>query len=875
MTLFQLFNDFNDKFRYNRVILYARKVMNIREEYLKFFESKQHARVASAPLVPDDATLLFNNAGMVPFKSIFTGEIPAPQNPRATSCQTCIRAGGKHNDLENVGHTARHHTFFEMMGNFSFGNYFKEEAIAYAWEFITEVLKLPVDKLWVTVHESDDEAEELWLKHVSKERIMRLGDADNFWQMGDTGPCGPCSEIFYDQGAEHFNSPEDKMGGEGDRFLEIWNLVFMQYERSADGKMTELPKPSIDTGMGLERVVAIKEGKLSNYDSSLFMPIIEHVQKLISKEYVYAEGASFRVIADHIRTVVFLLSQGTNFSNEGRGYVLRRILRRAVRHGYLLGFREPFMYKLIDTLIEIMGTEYDYLAQKSDAVREQIELEEARFFKTIESGIELFHAELENTKDIFSGEVAFKLYDTFGFPLDLTEDMLKEKGLALDTVKFESLMLEQRTRAKAAWKGSGDDAVHGDFKELLEKFGENTFVGYEFKAHSGEVLALLDAEYKSTNALACGSQGWVLLDITPFYAQSGGQTGDIGLLEGFAKVTDTKKFFGLNLSEIEVTKDLKVGDLVESIVDISRNEITKHHSATHLLHAVLFDVLGDHISQAGSLVEANRLRFDFSHPKGVEASELAEIEQRVNYEILKAILQKTDVMSIEDAKKSGAKAQFGEKYGDEVRVVSFADASIEFCGGVHVQNSADIGSFIITKESGVSAGVRRIEAVCGYAAYEYFCGQRALLKEVESEVKNLDVIAGISRLKSTIKELKTELVEAQNSAKVEMEATLINGVNVIVEELATGDIKEKIDALKNENASLCVMLFQVKEDKVLIAAGVKEAKAKAGDWIKNIAPLLGGGGGGRPDFAQAGGKDVTKLSLAKEEALKYITEALS
>jgi len=875
MTLFQLFNDFNDKFRYNRVILYARKVMNIREEYLKFFESKQHARVASAPLVPDDATLLFNNAGMVPFKSIFTGEIPAPQNPLATSCQTCIRAGGKHNDLENVGHIARHHTFFEMMGNFSFGNYFKEEAIAYAWEFITEVLKLPVDNRWVTVHESDDEAEELWLKHVSKERIMRFGDADRFWQMGDTGPCGPCSEIFYDQGAEHFNSPEDKMGGEGDRFLEIWNLVFMQYERSADGKMTELPKPSIDTGMGLERVVAIKEGKLSNYDSSLFMPIIEHVQKLISKEYVYAEGASFRVIADHIRTVVFLLSQGTNFSNEGRGYVLRRILRRAVRHGYLLGFREPFMYKLIDTLIEIMGTEYDYLAQKSDAVREQIELEEARFFKTIESGIELFHAELENTKDIFSGEVAFKLYDTFGFPLDLTEDMLKEKGLALDTVKFESLMLEQRTRAKAAWKGSGDDAVHGDFKELLEKFGENTFVGYEFKAHSGEVLALLDAEYKSTNALACGSQGWVLLDITPFYAQSGGQTGDIGLLEGFAKVTDTKKFFGLNLSEIEVTKDLKVGDLVESIVDISRNEITKHHSATHLLHAVLFDVLGDHISQAGSLVEANRLRFDFSHPKGVEASELAEIEQRVNYEILKAIPQKTDVMSIEDAKKSGAKAQFGEKYGDEVRVVSFADASIEFCGGVHVQNSADIGSFIITKESGVSAGVRRIEAVCGYAAYEYFCGQRALLKEVESEVKNLDVIAGISRLKSTIKELKTELVEAQNSAKVEMEATLINGVNVIVEELATGDIKEKIDALKNENASLCVMLFQVKEDKVLIAAGVKEAKAKAGDWIKNIAPLLGGGGGGRPDFAQAGGKDVTKLSLAKEEALKYITEALS
>lgn len=861
--------------------------MDIREEYLRFFESKQHDRVASTPLVPDDATLLFNNAGMVPFKSIFTGEIPAPENPRATSCQTCIRAGGKHNDLENVGHTARHHTFFEMLGNFSFGNYFKEEAIDYAWEFITEVLKFPVEKLWVTVHESDDEAELLWQKHVSKERIMRLGDADNFWQMGDTGPCGPCSEIFFDQGAEAFNGPEDHMGGEGDRFLEIWNLVFMQYERSADGTMTELPKPSIDTGMGLERVVAISEGVTSNYDSSLFMPIIRHVEKLIGIKYVYAEGASFRVIADHIRTALFLLAQGTNFSNEGRGYVLRRILRRAVRHGYLLGFREPFMHKLVDDVVAIMSKEYDYLAQKAEIVKEQIELEEARFFKTIESGIELFNAELENSKDkvngearegalgyIFSGEVAFKLYDTFGFPLDLTEDMLKEKHLALDSEKFEELMLEQRTRAKAAWKGSGDDAVHGDFKQLLERFGENSFIGYEHTEHSVEVLALLDESYQNVEKLAEGKKGWVLLDITPFYAESGGQTGDTGELEFLAKVTDTKKFFGLNMSQLVVTKEIKVGDVVEAIVDISRNEITKHHSATHLLHAVLFDVLGDHISQAGSLVEANRLRFDFSHPKGVEPSELTEIEQKVNYEILRAIPQKTEVMSIEDAKKSGAKAQFGEKYGDEVRVVRFADSSIEFCGGVHVNNTANIGSFIITKESGVSAGVRRIEAVCGHAAYEYFCGQRTLLKEVEKEVKNLDVIAGISRLKSTVKELKSELTDAQNSAKVEIKADNINGVPVVIEELVTGDIKEKIDELKNENDALCVMLFQVKGDKVLIAAGVKNAKAKAGDWIKNIAPILGGGGGGRPDFAQAGGKDVTKLLEAKTEALKYITEVL-
>ena len=844
--------------------------MDIREEFLRFFESKNHERVASAPLVPEDATLLFNNAGMVPFKSIFTGEVPVPTNPRAASCQTCLRAGGKHNDLENVGHTARHHTFFEMLGNFSFGDYFKSEAIDYAWEFVTEVLKFPKEKLWVTVHESDDEAEELWMRHVSKDRIMRLGDKDNFWQMGDTGPCGPCSEIFYDQGAEHFSGPEDYMGGDGDRFLEIWNLVFMQYERSADGTLTPLPKPSIDTGMGLERVTAIKEGHLSNYGSSLFMPIIRHVEKLIGKEYVYATGASYRVIADHIRTSVFLLSQGTNFSNEGRGYVLRRILRRAVRHGYLLGFREPFMFKLVDTLVAIMGAEYNYIEQKANAVKEQIELEEARFFKTIESGIELFEKELENTKEVFSGEVAFKLYDTFGFPLDLTEDMLKAKNLKIDEAKFYELMDAQRNRAKAAWKGSGDEAVHGDFKELLEKFGENSFVGYEFTEHAAKVLALLDENYKKTDSLACGESGWVLLDTTPFYAESGGQCGDIGELAGFAKVVDTKKFFGLNLSKIEVSKTLTTGAALEAHVDISRNEITKHHSATHLLHAVLFDVLGDHISQAGSLVEVNRLRFDFSHPKAVSAEELAEIERRVNLEVLRAIPADTRVMSIDEAKKSGAKAQFGEKYGDEVRVVRFADASIEFCGGVHVSNTANIGSFIIVKESGVSAGVRRIEAVCGQAAYNYFKEQRELLQNVQAEVKNLDVMAGVARLKANIAELKTELVQAQNSAKVEIEVEKVGDVAIVVAEYPAGDIKEKIDELKNQNDKLCAMLFQIKEDKVLIAAGVKGCDAKAGEWIKNIAPILGGGGGGRPDFAQAGGKDVTKLPEAKSASLEYI-----
>ena len=850
--------------------------MDIREEYLKFFESKNHNRVASAPLVPEDATLLFNNAGMVPFKSIFTGEVPAPKNPRATSCQTCLRAGGKHNDLENVGHTARHHTFFEMMGNFSFGDYFKEEAIANAWEFLTEVLKLDIDKLWVTVHDSDDEAEELWKKHISADRIMRLGDADNFWTMGDTGPCGPCSEIFYDQGAEKFNGPEDRMGGEGDRFLEIWNLVFMQYEvKEKGGELLPLAKPSIDTGMGLERVVAIKEGKTSNYDSSLFMPIINDVEKLIGKEYQYETGDSYRVIADHIRTSLFLLAQGTNFSNEGRGYVLRRILRRAVRHGYLLGFRKPFMFKLVDTLVTIMGGEYEYLITKAEVVKEQIELEEARFFKTIERGIALFEEELKVTQNIFSGAVAFKLYDTFGFPLDLTEDMLKSHNLTLDSAKFEELMDAQRSSAKAAWKGSGDDAVHGDFKELLEEFGENEFVGYESVNYKSKVLALLDEKFHRVDSLDIGQNGWILLDKTPFYAESGGQTGDKGSLECRADILDTKKFFGLNLSEIKVTSSIKAGINVDAKVSVTRNEIIKHHSATHLLHAVLFDILGEHIAQAGSLNEATRLRFDFSHPKAVTHAQLAEIETRVNNEIMKAIQTNTQVMNIEDAKHSGAKAQFGEKYGDKVRVVSFADSSVEFCGGVHVENTANIGSFIITKESGVSAGVRRIEAVCGNSAYKYFTEQRMLLKQVEMEVKNLDVVAGISRMKTTIHDLKEELKEAQNSAKVEVVATEVNGVAVVIEEYPTGDIKAKIDELKNENEKLCAMLFQVKGDKVLIACGVKDATAKAGDWIKKIAPILGGGGGGRPDFAQAGGKDASKLLEAKEASLAFITEVLS
>lgn len=847
--------------------------MDIREEFLKFFESKNHQRVASAPLVPDDATLLFNNAGMVPFKSIFTGEVPPPQNPRAASCQTCIRAGGKHNDLENVGYTARHHTFFEMLGNFSFGDYFKEEAIEYAWEFVTKVLELPQERLWVTVHESDDEAELIWQKHVAKDRIMRLGDKDNFWQMGDTGPCGPCSEIFYDQGEENFNGSEDYMGGDGDRFLEIWNLVFMQYERSSDGKLTKLPKPSIDTGMGLERVTAIKEGVTSNYSSSLFMPIINKVQELVSKKYIYESGASYRVIADHIRTVVFLLAQGVNFSNEGRGYVLRRILRRGVRHGYLLGLSEPFMHKIVDTLVGIMGKEYSYLTQKTDVIKEQIELEEARFFKTIASGIELFNEELKNSSTVFSGEVAFKLYDTYGFPLDLTEDMLREKNLSLDVATFDRLMNEQKSRAKAAWKGSGDEAVHGDFKALIENFGINEFIGYENTKSTSKVLALMDENFNQVSTLK--GRGWVFLDKTPFYAQSGGQCGDSGEIDGFGVVEDTKKFFELNLSFVDLHKSLSVGMQVECKVSLQRGEITKHHSATHLLHAVLFETLGEHISQAGSLVEANRLRFDFSHPKALTQEEILDIETKVNELILRAIDKKTQILNIEDAKKSGAKAQFGEKYGDMVRVVSFDKASIEFCGGVHVDNTSAIGSFIITKESGVSAGVRRIEAVCGNAAYEYFKTQRELIKEAQNEVKNLDLLAGIARLKTNIAELKKELQNSLSSQKSELNVLEFNGTTIVVDILQSGDIKEKIDEIKNSYPKVCAMLFQLKDDKVMLAAGVKNSNISAGEWIKNIAPIVGGGGGGRADFAQAGGRDASKVNEAKEESLKYIKGALA
>ena len=845
--------------------------MDVRAEYLKYFKNLGHEVIESAPLVPDDATLLFTNAGMVPFKSIFTGAVPRPTPPIRTSCQTCIRAGGKHNDLDNVGYTARHHTFFEMLGNFRFGEYFKKEAIGYAWEFVTGVLKLPKERLYVSVYEKDDEAYELWKAYVIDEsHIYRFGEKDNFWAMGDTGPCGPCSEIYYDQGAEHFKGEEDYMGGDGDRFLEIWNLVFMQYERSSDGTLSPLPKPSIDTGMGLERVQAILEGKFSNYDTELFMPLINHVAKLCGIPYEYEKGASYRVIADHIRSVSFLLAQGVNFDKEGRGYVLRRILRRAVRHGYLLGIKEPFMYKLVDTLCQIMGSHYTYLNEKKENIKELIRLEEERFLATIWAGLELFNAELANTKDVFSGEVAFKLYDTYGFPLDLTADMLREKGLSVDSAKFDELMNEQKARAKASWKGSGDaKAESGDFKELLEEFGENEFVGYDNLSWNSRILALLDENFKRVSSLGSGV-GYVLLDKTPLYARSGGQCGDTGFV-GKNEVLDTTKHFGLNLAQIKIKEPLKVGENVEVKVNESaRLQTRRHHSATHLLHAALRKFLGEHIAQAGSSVEPNRLRFDFSHPKPVTSQELEQIESWVNAQIQKGAKAKTEIMDINSAKNSGAIALFGEKYGEMVRVLTLGESK-EFCGGTHVENINEIGSFFITKESGVSAGVRRIEAICADSATQYTNELRHELGECEIELKNADLLSAIKKLKAELKAAKDELKNASSNSS--LESFDIKGAKVVISEFG-GDIKSKIDELKNGADKVIAVLANVKDGKVSLAVGVKGCELKAGEIVSKIAPIINGGGGGRSDFATAGGKDPSRLNEAFKSAKELISASL-
>ncbi|GAA7573978.1 alanine--tRNA ligase [Helicobacter pylori] len=845
--------------------------MDIRNEFLQFFQNKGHAIYPSMPLVPNDATLLFTNAGMVQFKDIFTGIVPRPSIPRATSSQLCMRAGGKHNDLENVGYTARHHTLFEMLGNFSFGDYFKEEAILFAWEFVTKNLGFKPKDLYISVHEKDDEAVKLWEKFVPVDRIKKMGDKDNFWQMGDSGPCGPCSEIYIDQGEKHFKGSEDYFGGEGDRFLEIWNLVFMQYERSSNGVLSPLPKPSIDTGMGLERVQALLEHKLNNFDSSLFAPLMEEISELTGLDYASEFQPSFRVVADHARAVAFLLAQGVHFNKEGRGYVLRRILRRALRHGYLMGLKEAFLYKVVGVVCEQFSNTHAYLKESKEMVMKECFEEEERFLETLESGMELFNLSLThlNENKIFDGKIAFKLYDTFGFPLDLTNDMLRSHGACVDMQSFENCMQEQVKRSKASWKGKQNNA---DFSAILNAYAPNVFVGYETTECPAKALGFFDSGFKEITEANPNQEVWVLLEKTPFYAEGGGAIGDKGALlkddEEVALVLDTKNFFGLNFSLLEIKKALKKGDQVIAQVSDERLEIAKHHSATHLLQSALREVLGSHVSQAGSLVESKRLRFDFSHAKALNDEELEKVEDLVNAQIFKHLKSQVEHMPLNQAKSRGALALFSEKYAENVRVVSFKEASIELCGGVHVENTGFIGGFRILKESGVSSGVRRIEAVCGKAFYQLAKEESKELKNAKIVLKNNDVIAGINKLKESVKNSQKAPVS------MDLPVEKIHGVSLVVGVVENGDIKEMIDRLKSKHERLLAMVFKKENECITLACGVKNAPIKANAWANEVAQILGGKGGGRDDFASAGGKDTenlpTALNLAKNTALKAL-----
>lgn len=845
--------------------------MDIRNEFLQFFQNKGHEIYPSMPLVPNDATLLFTNAGMVQFKDIFTGMVPRPSIPRATSSQLCMRAGGKHNDLENVGYTARHHTLFEMLGNFSFGDYFKEEAILFAWEFVTKNLGFKPKDLYISVHEKDDEAVKLWEKFVPFDRIKKMGDKDNFWQMGDSGPCGPCSEIYIDQGEKHFKGSEDYFGGEGDRFLEIWNLVFMQYERSNDGVLSPLPKPSIDTGMGLERVQALLEHKLNNFDSSLFAPLMKEISELTGLDYASEFQPSFRVVADHARAVAFLLAQGVHFNKEGRGYVLRRILRRALRHGYLMGLKEAFLYKVVGVVCEQFSNTHAYLKESKEMVMKECFEEEERFLETLESGMELFNLSLThlNENKIFDGKIAFKLYDTFGFPLDLTNDMLRSHGACVDMQGFENCMQEQVKRSKASWKGKQNNA---DFSAILNAYAPNVFVGYETTECSAKVLGFFDSDFKEITEANPNQEVWVLLEKTPFYAEGGGAIGDRGVLfkdnEEAAIVSDTKNFFGLNFSLLEIKKALKKGDQVIAQVSDERLEIAKHHSATHLLQSALREVLGSHVSQAGSLVESKRLRFDFSHAKALNDEELEKVEDLVNAQIFKHLNSHVEHMPLNQAKDKGALALFSEKYAENVRVVSFKEASIELCGGIHVENTGLIGGFRIVKESGVSSGVRRIEAVCGKAFYQLAKEENKELKNAKTLLKNNDVIAGINKLKESVKNSQKAPVS------MDLPVEKIHGVSLVVGVVEQGDIKEMIDRLKSKHERLLAMVFKKENERITLACGVKNAPIKANAWANEVAQILGGKGGGRGDFASAGGKDIENLqaalNLAKNTALKAL-----
>ncbi|MET5311413.1 alanine--tRNA ligase [Klebsiella pneumoniae] len=874
----------------------SKSTAEIRQAFLDFFHSKGHQVVASSSLVPhNDPTLLFTNAGMNQFKDVFLG-LDKRNYSRATTAQRCVRAGGKHNDLKNVGYTARHHTFFEMLGNFSFGDYFKQDAIKYAWELLTgeNWFALPKEKLWVTVYETDDEAFDIWANEVGvpRERIIRIGDnkgapfaSDNFWQMGDTGPCGPCTEIFFDHGDHIWGGPPGSPEEDGDRYIEIWNIVFMQFNRQADGTMEPLPKPSVDTGMGLERIAAVLQHVNSNYDIDLFRDLIASVAKVTGATDL--TNKSLRVIADHIRSCAFLVADGVIPSNENRGYVLRRIIRRAIRHGNMLGAKDTFFWKLVAPLIDVMGSAGDELKQQQAQVEQVLKTEEEQFARTLERGLALLDEELSKLKgDTLDGETAFRLYDTYGFPVDLTADVCRERNIKVDEAGFEAAMEEQRRRAR---ESSGFGA---DYNAMIRVDGASEFKGYDHLELNGKVTALF-IDGKAVDSVSAGQEAVVILDQTPFYAESGGQVGDKGELKGagfsFA-VSDTQKY-GQAIGHIGkvASGTLKVGDAVQADVDEARRQrIRLNHSATHLMHAALRQVLGTHVAQKGSLVNDKALRFDFSHFEAMKPEEIRAVEDLVNAQIRRNLAIETNIMDIDAARASGAMALFGEKYDDRVRVLRMGDFSTELCGGTHAARTGDIGLFRITSESGTAAGVRRIEAVTGEGAMAILHAQSDQLNDIAQLLKgdshNLGekVRAALERTRQLEKELQQlkEQAAAQESANLSSKAEEINGVKLLVSELTGVEpkmLRTMVDDLKNQLGSTIVVLATVADGKVSLIAGVSKDvtdRVKAGELVGMVAQQVGGKGGGRPDMAQAGGTDASALPAALASVKGWVSAKL-
>lgn len=870
----------------------------IREKFLSFFESKGHTRVASSSLVPhNDPTLLFANAGMNQFKEVFLGLKKLPFK-RATTSQKCVRAGGKHNDLESVGRTARHHTFFEMLGNFSFGDYFKREAIAYAWEFLTEVLGLPKDKLWVSIYEEDDEAFELWqeVAKIPAERIVRMGEKDNFWSMGDTGPCGPCSEIYIDRGEDHrCDAEECKIGKcDCDRWRELWNLVFMQYNRDENGTLTPLPRPSIDTGMGLERIATVMQDVYSNYDTDLLRPIIAFVENMTGKKYYGDDrGFPFRVIADHSRAITFLISDGVVPGNEGRSYVLRRILRRAARYGRELDLNEPFLYKIIPQVVSLMECAYPELRKNLDYVQKVVKFEEERFNETLSDGLKMLSEGIsrleQEHKAVVPGEMAFMLYDTYGFPLDLTRDIAQEKGFSVDIKSFEELMEKQREKAKAARKES---YKIDELFETLAPLPPTEFLGYDRLESEGQVQLIISNQEPVESFDDKSREVVLVLDKTPFYGESGGQVGDTGIIENddfrFRVVNTQKtpdgKFY--HIGRIE-KGEVSIKDMVMARVDADRRkDIARNHSATHLLHKALKQVLGEHVNQAGSLVNDTRLRFDFSHHSAMTQEELKQTEGKVNEAILSNLPVKVDITTVQDAQKHGAIALFGEKYGEKVRMVSMGDYSIELCGGTHVKSTSEIGLFKIVSESSIGAGLRRIEAVTGKNLINYLditlqnLSEAAALLKTSPQELSQKINELIERLKDREREIESLSQQAIN-AQIEdifSKKVDLDGVEVIysrVKAREMDDLRKMSDALRQKLKSGIIVLGSVSGEKVNFVASVSEDLTKkgyhAGNIVKQVASIAGGGGGGRSDFAQAGGKNPDKL----DEALNSVPQILS